>query len=116
MSDQCCLEPGCRRSQPIRLLRSGLTGQAYFVTRWKDRGDGVIEATEKHAVPADVAALLDSLGGTPTEPVVMEMSDNTGRLLDQVLARSLDSERWTASERQAIEAMRDGLAMAGVER
>ena len=46
----------------------------------------------------------------------MEMSDNTGRLLDAVLGYALDSQRWTASERQAIEAMRDGLVTAGVER
>jgi hypothetical protein len=59
----CCPEPGCRRKQPIRLVQSGLTGRWYFVTRWKDRGDGLIEAVEKHMVTDDVAALLDSGGG-----------------------------------------------------
>lgn len=53
-------------------------------------------------------------GGTPTEPVVIEMSDSTAELLDQVLAESLGSTRWSAGERQAIEAMRSGLSYAGV--
>lgn len=50
------------------------------------------------------------------EPVVIEMSDAAGRLLDSVLAYALDSPRWATREREAIAALRDGLRAAGVPR
>lgn len=55
----CCDEPGCRRSQPIKILRSGLSGRWYVVTRWKDKGNGVIVAFEKHLAAPDLSELLD---------------------------------------------------------
>lgn len=55
---RCCGEHGCRRGQPIRVLRSGLTGSWYVVTRWSEKEDGTIVAEQKHAVhPADADQL-----------------------------------------------------------
>lgn len=55
---RCCDEPRCRRSQPIRLSRAGLTGRWYFITRWNPHGQ-LTEAVEKHYVGDDYQAVLD---------------------------------------------------------
>lgn len=41
------------------LLRSGLTGTVYVVTRYKDHGDGRIEAQTKYDVTDQFLALVD---------------------------------------------------------
>lgn len=45
------------KQQP-RLMCSGLTNRVYVVTRYKDLGDGRIEAIEKYDVTEDFVALL----------------------------------------------------------
>lgn len=55
----CCSAHNCRRKQPIMLSRGGLSQRWYAVTRWKDRGDGLFEAIEKHELAPEVSAALD---------------------------------------------------------
>lgn len=55
MSD--CCNGACRRTNPIRVLMSDLTGRAYAVTRWSRKGD-FVDAQEKHDVTRDVTILL----------------------------------------------------------
>lgn len=57
----CCLEHRCRRSQPIRVFRSELTGTWYAVTQWADRGEGRIESVQKHRVHTGDAQQLEML-------------------------------------------------------
>jgi hypothetical protein len=45
------------RKQPPRLLRSGLTGRVYVVTRYKVLDRGRIEALTKYDVTEDFEAL-----------------------------------------------------------
>lgn len=40
-----------------RLLRSGLTDRVYVVTRYRERGDGIVEAITKYDVTDEFAAL-----------------------------------------------------------
>lgn len=42
-----------------RLLRSGLTGRVYAVTRWKVRPNGSIEAVKKFDVTDEFEALIN---------------------------------------------------------
>jgi hypothetical protein len=58
---RCCREHRCRRSQPIRVFRSELTGTWYAVTEWADRGGGSIEAMQKHRVHPHDAEQLETL-------------------------------------------------------
>jgi hypothetical protein len=41
-------------SQPVRVLMSTLTGRAYAVTRYVEKGNRRIEAIDKHDVTDDV--------------------------------------------------------------
>lgn len=43
--------------QPPRLMRGGLTGRVYVVTRYRDLGDGRYEALAKFDVTEDYEAL-----------------------------------------------------------
>ncbi len=56
----CCGEHTCQRSQPIRVLRSGLTGTWYVVTQYAVRGNGAVEAAQKHQMHPDDAAALEA--------------------------------------------------------
>lgn len=60
---RCCSEWKCRRSQPIRLVRSELSGSWYAVTRWKERPGvpGAIEAIDKHRLPEDLQLQLERM-------------------------------------------------------
>lgn len=44
--------------QPPRLMVGGLTNRVYVVTRYRDLGDGCIEALEKFDVTEDFEAIL----------------------------------------------------------
>jgi len=44
------------KQQP-RLMRGGLSGRIYVVTRYRDLGDGLIEALEKYDVTEDFEAV-----------------------------------------------------------
>lgn len=59
---RCCAEHDCRRGQPIRVLRSELTGTWYVVTRYTERADGSIVAEQKHSLHPEDAARLNALG------------------------------------------------------
>lgn len=50
-------------------------------------------------------------GGTATEPVVIEMSDETALLLYRALSVALQGD-WTLNERRIIGAMQEGLMAA----
>ncbi len=52
------------KQQP-RLMRGGLSGRVFVVTRYKDLGGGTIEALEKFDVTEDFNALLPQT--TPTD-------------------------------------------------
>lgn len=47
------------KQQP-RLMRGGLSGRVFVVTRYKDLGGGTIEALEKFDVTDDYNALADA--------------------------------------------------------
>jgi hypothetical protein len=63
----CCPESSCRRTQPMMLMRSDLTGTWYVVTRWR-RLPGAPEtsylAVAKHRLPDDQQAQLERLRGS----------------------------------------------------
>ncbi len=50
------------QKQP-RLMRSTLTGTVYVVTRYKDLGEGRIEATQKYDVTDDFMFILGQIAG-----------------------------------------------------
>lgn len=55
----CCVECGCTRRQPLRLLRGGLTGDFYVATSYSAVGcAGAFRAKRKHRLPDDVQAQL----------------------------------------------------------
>lgn len=70
----CCGEYKCRRQQPIMLSRGGFSQRWYAVTRWKDKGNGLYEAIEKHELPAELSAALD---------VAARHKDEVAHLLDE---------------------------------
>lgn len=56
----CCDEWRCRRSQPMRVARSELTGTWYVVTEYAERAGGAFESRQKHSpYPADASWLED---------------------------------------------------------
>lgn len=57
----CCNELGCRRSKPIKVMQSGLTGVWYAVTDYVDLGDDRFEAKAKHKLPPDNQRELSEL-------------------------------------------------------
>lgn len=57
----CCIEHNCRRSKPIRVLRSALSGSWYAVTDYIDRGNGLIEAKTKHRLANEDQETLNRL-------------------------------------------------------
>ncbi len=57
---------------------------------------------------------MRGLGGTATEPIVIEMSDEAGVLVHRAVGCALTHGVWTEEERKGLEALRDGLVRAGV--
>lgn len=49
----CCNEPACRRTKPIRVMQSPLTGIWYAVTDYIDLGEDRFTAKVKHKLPAN---------------------------------------------------------------
>lgn len=49
-------------------------------------------------------------GGTATEPVVIEMSDQAATLISRAIRSSLTVDDWTASERRALQQIQAALA------
>lgn len=47
-----------KRMQPVRVMASPLTGNIYAVTRYRDLGDGCMEAQTKHDVTTDVRHMI----------------------------------------------------------
>lgn len=62
IEDACC-RGTCRRKQPPMVMRSGLTGTWWVVTRYKNLGDGRFEAIEKHLLAAESAGQLEEAFG-----------------------------------------------------
>ena len=61
------LEGGARmtaRAQQPRLMRGGLSGRIYVVTRYRDLGGGAVEALEKYDVTEDYNAIVETSGVT----------------------------------------------------
>lgn len=46
------------RQQTPRLMRGGLSGRVYVVTRYRDLGDGNYEALEKYDVTEEFEAMI----------------------------------------------------------
>lgn len=57
----CCNNPLCRRTKPIRLSYSELTGRWYFLTDYTERSDGGVTAKTKHQVSPEQARQLDEM-------------------------------------------------------
>lgn len=89
MTDVQCCNGGCRRRTPIRVLASDLHNRVYAVTRWKDRGEGLIEAIEKHDVTRDVEALL----ARAREQARVQALAEAGRLVRDHLFGHVDAEQ-----------------------
>ncbi len=49
-------------SQTVRLIQGGLSSRIFAVTRYRQRGDGTVEALEKHDVTDEFFALCARLG------------------------------------------------------
>lgn len=82
----CCSEYNCRRKQSIMLSRGGLSQRWYAVTRWKDKGNGLYEAVEKHQLDPMLSAALD---------VAQNHKDEVLELFDQ---REAELEQWRAAK------------------
>ena len=63
----CCHEQGCRRKQPFKIRRSGLTGRVYLLSRYKEGvhpkgqkpgGPALIESIQRHDVTDEVKAFM----------------------------------------------------------
>lgn len=92
MSDKpCCDEWKCRRKQPIMLSRGGFSQRWYAVTRWKDRGNGLFEAIEKHTLDPMLSAALD---------VAQRHKDEVLELFDE---REAELERFRAEKAAAAD-------------
>lgn len=50
------------KQQP-RLMRGGLSGRVFVVTRYKDLGDGLIESLEKFDVTEDFSQVCYEING-----------------------------------------------------
>ena len=56
------------RKRPPILSRSSLTGRVYIVTRYSQRGDGLLVASEKYDVTEQFEALADVQVAQPQPP------------------------------------------------
>lgn len=56
----CCNEYRCRRKQPVRILQGPFGGAWYVVIRYREWGDGLIEAIEKHELDEPTCAMLNA--------------------------------------------------------
>lgn len=73
--------------QHPRLLRSGLTGRVYVVTRYKELGDGRFESLEKFDVTDDFQAagwarLPEPAGGCCTREAELQLQPEVGAELE----------------------------------
>lgn len=55
----CCNSSNCRRTREILINRGPLSGRWYAVTRYKDLGDGNIEAQEKHDITEQITGIIN---------------------------------------------------------
>ena len=78
---------GAPRKNPVRVIRSGLTGTVYALTSYKqdDAGNITVNNGGKHDVTADVQALIDQAlaaqaadDGTAPVPAPGQSCDNDG--------------------------------------
>jgi len=60
----CCDEHRCQRHQPIRVVRSELTGTWYAVTQYAERVGGAIESLQKHRIAEADQVTLERLFST----------------------------------------------------
>jgi hypothetical protein len=75
----CCDEPGCRRTQPIRLYLGDLSGRVYAATRYTRREGkypypGGYAAQDKHDI---TGAMIRFIGDNP-EWVLAHWPENAG--------------------------------------
>lgn len=87
------------RKQPIRLLRSALTGAVYAVTSYGDLGDGRILARQKYDVTGDFEMLTRQVADIVVRPEVVTYSSgkdpqltdpDTKARLDELHLRKID--------------------------
>ena len=58
----CCDEMGCRRTKPMMLMRSALTGVWYVVTDYRERGShGLFWSKTRHRLRDDQQAQLNEM-------------------------------------------------------
>lgn len=62
----CCDDYKCKRTKPILVRQSELTGCWYVVTAYKDEGNGIICATTRHEITADFSEYLRQHGWVQT--------------------------------------------------
>lgn len=81
---------------PIRILRSGLSGRVWAVTRYTDHGDGRITARVKHDVTDEVNALiaaeLREVAGDPA----LRLSGHSGISITRLRERADHVQGWIA--------------------
>lgn len=65
MSGRCCNEYGCKRAAPILVRRTGLTRRWVVLTRYTEKGNGIVSASQKHDVHDDLMEYLLREGWTP---------------------------------------------------
>jgi hypothetical protein len=58
-----CCHGACRRSKPILIRQGGLSGRWYAVTAYRVLPDGMVEATEKHDITAEMQAVTTAVVG-----------------------------------------------------
>jgi hypothetical protein len=61
---ECCSQRNCRREQPIRLMRGGMTGKWYFVTDYAEHADGTLVVKMKHDCSQELSEQLDAMHET----------------------------------------------------
>jgi hypothetical protein len=83
------------RKTPILIRRGGLTGDYFALTRYRDVGGGIIEATVdgKHDVTADVEAIV----AERCRPLVEEVEHVARRLYGRDITLSAAADRLTAA-------------------
>jgi hypothetical protein len=62
---KCCDEYRCRRRQPYRIRLAPFSKRWVLITRYTDKGNGIIRASETHDVHDDLVAALLHEGWTP---------------------------------------------------
>ena len=71
----CCNEYRCKRKLPYRIRLAPFSQRWMLITRYTDKDNNLMVASEKHDIHDElVTALLDAGWTPPTEPIMIEIT------------------------------------------